>query len=422
MVVQRNPSFKPASLVLGFLWVVVLPRVRSFSARQTVIETRNDPTHRWTFQLHERPLGALATSTISSIDAAQVKVASLKGFDAEEIKRMPALGTAPIATQQQHRSSDGGSGDYYPFASMMQGCAAYIANHADETAVIHIPCERLDDSDSTALQLLQDIGLAWLLGMKLVLVLSGQRNASRGDSMQSVEQEAGFWRTELERQLNRCLVQPRSAMSAPSTTTSTTGGNVMSGNTFCFGRRQSPDSYEGRATLVQTSKIQRVLETNDVVLLSPVLLSETGEDWVQVEGQQLAAHVAVKLKAAKLIYLLNEPSILQTQDGTHVQDLPLSLAQRILLEQQQKKHEDDNGDCNEPTPRDRDPLLHHLAWAARAVDRGVKRAHIVIPSDGALLEELFTAQNGANTCLYHDDEMLRMMMNEDEDSTIDDFY
>jgi hypothetical protein len=47
-----------------------------------------------------------------------------------------------------------------------------------------------------------------------------------------------------------------------------------------------------------------------------------------------------------------------------------------------------------------------LAWAVWALQQKntVARAHIVNPSDGALLEELFTSsKNGLNTCVYHDD-------------------
>lgn len=332
--------------------------------------------------LHERPLAALATQTISSVDAGEVKITSLHGMDPDELRNMPALGTAPSVAKELDRAE---SNDYYPFAAMMQGSAAYIANHAGNTAVIHIPSERLSCDT-----LLQDIGLCWLLGMKLVLIVSGQRHVSH-DSIRRVEQEAGFLRTEMERILNRCLRTHRAS------------ANVVSGNNFCFARRHSPDGYDGRATTVQSSKIQQVLNQNDVVLLSPVVLSESGEDWVQVEGHQLAAHVAVKLKAAKLIYLVNESSILQTLDGTHVQDLPLSLAQRIVEKERSKQRRLHNGSGKGAPPVD---LLHPLAWASCAVDRGVKRAHIVNPSDGALLEELFTAQNGANTCLYHDDELL----------------
>ena len=59
-------------------------------------------------------------------------------------------------------------------------------------------------------------------------------------------------------------------------------------------------------------------------------------------------------------------------------------------------------------------LLLHLGWSAWAVDRGVTRAHIVNQADGALLEELFTPKNGANTCLYHDDERANDQVDDDD--------
>jgi hypothetical protein len=46
---------------------------------------------------------------------------------------------------------------------------------------------------------------------------------------------------------------------------------------------------------------------------------------------------------------------------------------------------------------------------------GVTRAHIVNPTDGALLEELFTSKNGANTCIFHDKELLYLEDDDDDD-------
>merc|ERR1711957_1152959 len=47
--------------------------------------------------------------------------------------------------------------------------------------------------------------------------------------------------------------------------------------------------------------------------------------------------------------------------------------------------------------------LLQIGWANLALERGVARAHIVAPSDGALLTELFTAKDGSGTCISQDE-------------------
>ena len=47
-------------------------------------------------------------------------------------------------------------------------------------------------------------------------------------------------------------------------------------------------------------------------------------------------------------------------------------------------------------------MLMKLGWATRALQDGVERAHIIAPTNGALIEELFTAKDGTGTCISHD--------------------
>ena len=47
-------------------------------------------------------------------------------------------------------------------------------------------------------------------------------------------------------------------------------------------------------------------------------------------------------------------------------------------------------------------MLVKIGWASRAIQDGVERAHIIAPSNGALIEELFTAKQGTGTCISDD--------------------
>jgi hypothetical protein len=56
----------------------------------------------------------------------------------------------------------------YPFVNMLRGSARYIADHQGETCVFHLPGEMLESEGFN--KLMDDIALAWLLGLKIVIV------------------------------------------------------------------------------------------------------------------------------------------------------------------------------------------------------------------------------------------------------------
>jgi acetylglutamate kinase len=350
------------------------------------------------------------------------------------------------------------STDHYPFAAMMQGAGPYIANHAGKIAVFHIPGELFDNTKAFD-SLLQDMALCWLLDMKLVLVIAGRfantgecvglkdasscslehphecRNALKATSratMRLVEEEAGFLRTEMERKLNRCLRAHGGTAGHEVGGTAAPEANIVSGNFYTaqrFGVVRGMDfEYTGFCSETHAKNIRQVLDKGDVVLLSTVGLSPMG-DLVNVNGYHLAASVAASLQASKVIYMAHQASVLQKKsDQSLIQELPLSFALSIASYHQvvcsnmgfatfQKAKDHLESSAVE--------LLLHMAWSSWAVARGAQRAHIVNPFDGALLEELFTAKNGENTCIYHDDELLRLdAFNEDANALKewDDFF
>jgi len=344
-----------------------------------------------------------------------------------------------------------GSSSYYPFAAMMQGSAPYIADHAGKIVVFYLPGEYLDNKEASD-ALLEDMALCWLLGMKLVIV-TGNRYSVAGEcppdscpmeyshechnslkvtdraTVRLVEEEAGYLRTEMERKLNRCLrAHGGTSHSLGDPTGAPPEGNVVSGNFYTaqrFGEVRGEDfQYTGFATETHTENIQQVLASNDVVLLSTVGLSRMG-DVVSVNGYHLAATVAASLEASKLIYLSNQGCLLQKKNTDHpIQELPMSLAQRITKYHQVLCHNTGFATfqkAKESLPPAAVELLLHLGWAAWAVDHGVERSHVVNPGDGALLEELFTSKNGANTCLFHDKELIDNSTKDDRDINVEEW-
>mmetsp|Transcript_3903 Transcript_3903/g.7766 ORF Transcript_3903/g.7766 Transcript_3903/m.7766 type:complete len:462 (-) Transcript_3903:123-1508(-) len=321
----------------------------------------------------------------------------------------------------------------YPISLMMQDCAPFIASHAGETVVFHMPGEILADSKKSQ-QLLSDIVIAYLLGMKIVMVVGTTSDSDscsldfkrphechnalkvvNEKSLRAFEEEAGFLRTEIERKINRCMHQQGNGHKLE--------GNVVSGNFFTarhYGRIRGQDfEYAGYVSEVHTDNIENVLKNGDIILLSTLGLCRSG-DLASVNGYHLAASVAASLKAHKIVFLANEGSILHKKGGGQddiVQGLPLSFAEEIIDYYGVKVHSKGFANFddarNDLAPRGVELLLH-LGWSSWALENGVTRAHIVNPTDGALLEELFTTKNGANTCLFHDDEV------DDGDDVVDD--
>ena len=352
-------------------------------------------------------------------------------------------------------------GVHYPFALMMQGCAPYIAAHAGQTAVFHIPGEWLGDDnelvEKTSDRLFSDMAIAWLLGMRLVIVVGcrydmdscdvdfvdhphechNSLKVTDTDTLRRVEEEAGYLRTEVERKLNRCLRLHGGAVSTPENPAPE--GNVVSGNSFytarLFGNVRGEDfEHTGFTTNVHTANIERTLKNNDIVLLTTVGSSPQG-DLVHVNGYHLAATVAASLDAYKLIYLSNEGTVLQSkkdvdaqgnpQKGEPIQELSLSFAQSLLEYHQVQVHKTGFATfehARQSLPSGAVELLLHLGWASWGLLNGVKRAHVVNPGDGALLEELFTSKNGANTCLYHDVEENDSSDGDFDESELDSFF
>jgi len=332
----------------------------------------------------------------------------------------------------------------YPFAGMLRNSARYIADHSQRTAVFNIPGDILDTKQVFS-DLMGDIALSWMLGLKIVLVVGCRfdidccnlgfdnshecHNSLRhmdDAQLRKVEEEAGFVRFEVERTLNRHL-RLHGGMSMSSTCTMrddapALNGNVVGGTFYTarpFGVVEEEEYRNtGYPTKVYTERIQQSLEDNDIVLLSTVGTTHKG-DCVHVNGQHLAATVAAALQANKLVYLSQNDAVLKKQKDSvkSMQEVPLQFAQALL----QHYHVRVNpaglasfGKSNlEP---DATELLLYLAWSSWALEQGVNRAHMVNPySDGSLLEEIFSSKEGLNTCLYHENEAENLDLEEDDD-------
>jgi amino-acid N-acetyltransferase len=318
----------------------------------------------------------------------------------------------------------------YPFVNMLRGSARYIADHRGETCVFHIPGEMLDTPGID--KLMDDIALSWLLGLKIVIVVGCRydveccsvgcevgmsahecQNTLRVTDdtlLRAIEEEAGYVRFEVERRLNRSL-RLHGGMSKTDDHSPLPSGNVIGGNFYTakpFGMVQGKDYQNtGYPANIHDDKIKATLARNDIVLLTSVGSSRLGS-CVNVNGNHLAAFVASALGAHKLVYFSSKSSVLRKQgEEKTLQDIPLSIVKSFLDFHKVKVHRAGFASFTEARKTLQPSavqMLLHMGWASWALEHGVKRAHIVNPGDGTLLEELYTAKHGANTCLYKDDE------------------
>ena len=137
----------------------------------------------------------------------------------------------------------------------------------------------------------------------------------------------------------------------------------------------------GEVRRIDTQAIQQRLDDGDIVLISPLGYSPTGEIY-NMALEEVAMQVAVKLDAHKLIFLMETEGVrvgrrqllsdLSTRDAEALLEAPAKLAADVR---------------------------HYLPYAVRACNNGVTRAHLISRLlDGALLLELFT-RDGVGTMI-----------------------
>jgi len=135
----------------------------------------------------------------------------------------------------------------------------------------------------------------------------------------------------------------------------------------------------GEVRRVDTEGMRQRLDDGDLLLVSPLGYSPTGEIF-NLALEEVATQVAVRLSAHKLIFLMETDGV---RNGRRQLLTELSTREAEALLARQRR-----------LPAD---VLHYLPCAVRACDNGVKRAHLISRHrDGALLLELFT-RDGVGT-------------------------
>jgi len=277
------------------------------------------------------------------------------------------------------------------FVRWFRDSTPYIHAHRGRTFVVSFGGEAL--ADGLFADLVHDFALLNSLGVKLVLVHGArpqveQRLRARGFQMryvnglrvtdeaalECVKEAAGTVRVEIEALLSMGLAN--SPMSGARI-------RVASGNFVVakpLGVRDGVDfGHTGEVRRVDAESIRSKLGQGDVVLLSPIGYSPTGEVF-NLGAEEVATSVAVALKADKLL-LLTEEACIDRKNGKPYRQLTTEEAQALLK-------------ANDVLSAEAVP---HLKAAVNACQHGVRRAHLLNRHiDGAVLLELFT-RDGVGT-------------------------
>jgi amino-acid N-acetyltransferase len=282
------------------------------------------------------------------------------------------------------------------FVHWFRSAAPYIHAFRGRTFVIAFGGEIVAEGKFQALT--HDLNLLASLGVRLVLVHGARPQieaqlAARGappryvrgvrvtdeHAMDSVKQASGRLRVEIEALLS---------MGLPSSPMANAEIRVAGGNFVTARPRGVLDGvdmqYTGEVRRIHAEAIRRRLEAGELVLLSPLGYSPTGEIF-NLTVEDVAAEAAIALAADKLLFLTEQPGIADPS-GPLLRELTVSAAEAMLRDRQD-------------LPED---ARLYLPAAVKACRAAVARVHLLSRhQDGALLLELFTHE-GVGTMVARD--------------------
>ncbi|TRX02555.1 amino-acid N-acetyltransferase [Candidatus Methylobacter oryzae] len=279
------------------------------------------------------------------------------------------------------------------FVSWFRDSSPYIHAHRNKTFVISFGGEAVlaDDFDHHV----HDFALLNSLGIRLVLVHGirpqiDQRLAkldvparfhnnlriTDDIALQCVKEAAGLVRVEIEALLSMGLANSPMAGAK----IKVASGNfvvakpigVIDGIDYC---------HTGEVRRIDSAAIHQQLDQDNVVLISPVGYSPSGEVF-NLSAEQVATAVSIALKAEKLV-LLTEQSCCNPDNGEQIQQMTTAEAGTFL-----QQHSDISTSISLP-----------LKAAMQSCQSGIDRVHLINRAiDGALLLELFS-RDGIGTLI-----------------------
>ena len=280
------------------------------------------------------------------------------------------------------------------YVKWFRNSAPYINAHRGKTFVLMFGGEAIAHANFA--NIIHDIALLNSLGVRLVLVhgarpqieerialrqvqsrLQNDLRITDSETLECVKDAAGSLRAHIEALLTMGLAN--SPMHGAQI-------QVCSGNYVIakpIGIQDGVDfEHTGSVRRVDTASINRQLDDNATVLLSPMGYSPTGEVF-NLSAEDVATQTAIALNADKLIVFSEQDGLLNEQSEL-LRSTEISTVKKLL-----STSKDNN--CKQ--------LMRAIINSG---ENGVSRCHCVsYQDDGALLQELFT-RDGAGTLVAQD--------------------
>jgi amino-acid N-acetyltransferase len=279
------------------------------------------------------------------------------------------------------------------FVNWFRHSSPYIHAHRKRSFVIFFSGNAVGDSGFD--NLIHDFALLSSLGVRLVLVHGirpqiDEQVSEHGEiskfhqhlritdatTLQYVKQAAGLVRVEIEALLSMGvsgspMAGAKLRVASGNFVTAQPLG-VLDGIDYC---------YTGKVRRIDADAIDQQLDQGNVVLISPVGYSSSGEVF-NLSAEEVATQVAIALQADKLI-LLTDDACRSPVDQQPLAQLTTAQAETLLQQ----------------TPEFPAALASSLQAAIQSCQQGVKRAHLLDRHiDGALLLELYT-RDGVGTLI-----------------------
>lgn len=293
------------------------------------------------------------------------------------------------------------------FVQWLRSVAPYIHAFRGKTFVVGFPGELVIAGVLPFLA--EDLSLLHALGIKIVIVHGSRPQVEEQLALRNVEgrfhngiritntaalecakEAAGELRLDIEAAFSQGL---------PNTPMAHSEIRIISGNFVTARPLGIVDGTDygltGITRKIAYDTIHRILDTGNLVLLSPLGFSPTGEAF-NVAMEDVAVAAATSLNADKLIFITETP-LLCDQSGEELRELSSQQAKSELTANYLAAD-----------------AAYYLEHGVKATTAGVPRVHIVpFNMDGSVLLELFS-HDGVGTMLTHENlESLR-------EATIDD--
>lgn len=281
----------------------------------------------------------------------------------------------------------------------------YVTAHRNKTFVIMLDGNTTSSPNFS--NIIDDISLLHSLGIKLVIVFGARKQINDALALAHIAERyhkniriTDPQTLHLVKQVVGSLQFDITARLSLRMNNITHNGvpNVVSGN-FVIAQPIGVDDgvdyqLSGKVRKIDSEGIKQQLERNAIVVISPIGVSVTGETF-NLAFEELAAQIAIKLKAEKVIGFCEKQGIIDENQQV-IADLTLLSAEEHLRQFIAK----DAYHSSE---------ARFLQTALEACRNGVKRAHLLsYLEDGSLLQELFSRDGIGTQISLESSEIVRI--------------